>query len=282
MRAFRVRSGTTLTELLVTLVVLGIFAAGLTRLMTSQSRFLNNSEGLSEARRVARSGVNLLAGDLRSVETSAGVVSASPTSMTLRVPWWIGISCGDGGLGAATQVVMPPLDSLLYDMGSASGYAALSGDAYVDGAGSPHYREPAGSIGAGTLAICTAQSIEQIPGGRVISISPAIPGANAGLPVFLFQRITYSLATSFDYPPNLGLFRTVDATGGVEEVASPFDPTAQFGYYVAGSTAPVSNPAMGTAVYGVDLSLIGLNRRNTTGGQTLQAPIESAIYFKNR
>jgi prepilin-type N-terminal cleavage/methylation domain-containing protein len=278
MKAFRVRSGTTLVELIVTLVVLGIFAAGLTRLMTSQSRFLNNAEGLSEARRVARSGVNLLAGDLRSVESSAGVVSASPTSMTLRVPWWIGISCGDGGLGAATQVVMPPVDSLLYVWGN----MGLSGDAYVDGGGTPHYREPAGSIGAGTLAICTAESIEQIPGGRVISISPAIAGANPGLPVFLFQRITYSLATSFDYPPSLGLFRTVVATNGIEEVASPFDPSAQFGYYVAGSTAPVSNPAMGTAVFGVDLSLIGLNRRNTTGGQTQQAPIESAIYFKNR
>ncbi|MGD8277529.1 MAG: hypothetical protein PVH00_05860 [Gemmatimonadota bacterium] len=267
-----------MTELIVTLVVLGIFGAGVSRLMVSQSRFLNNAEGLSEARRVARGGTNLLGGDLRVVESSAGVVSANATSMTLRVPWWIGISCGDGGLGAATHVVMPPVDSLLHDWGT----TGLSGDAFIDAGGTPHYREPAGSIGAGTAAICTAASIDPIPGGRLIAISPAIPGANPGLPVFLFQRVTYSLATSLDYPPSLGLFRTVVATGMMEEVAAPFDATAQFGYYVAGSNTPVSSPPMGAEVVGVDLSLIGLNRRNTTGGQTQQAPIESAIYFKNR
>ena len=278
MMPLRNRSGTTLTELLITLVVLGILGAGMSRLMVSQTRFISNSEGLSEARRVARGGTNVIAGDLRGIESSAGVVSATGTAMTLRVPWWIGVSCGPDGGGAATHVVMPPVDSLVYSWGSAS----VSGEAYVDGGGSPHYTEPAGSIGAGNYSVCAAEGVDTIPGGRLISISPAIAGANAGLPVFLFQRITYSFASSWDFPSDLGLFRTVVATGITEEVASPFDSTAHFAYYVAGSVNPVTNPTMGVEVYGVDLSFIGLNRRNTTGGRTQQAPIETAIYFKNR
>jgi type II secretory pathway pseudopilin PulG len=276
--AFRSRPGTTLTELLITLVVLGILGAGLSRLLVSQTRFITNSEGLSEARRVARGGTNLLATDLRVVESSAGVVSAAGTAMTLRVPWWIGVSCGPDGGGAATHVVMPPVDSLLYSWGSAS----VSGEAYIDAAGAPHYTEPAGSIGVGIYSVCSGESVDTIPGGRLISITPAITGAAAGLPVFLFQRITYSFASSLDYPSDLGLFRTIDATGTTEEVASPFDPTAHFEYYVGGSATPVTNPTTGTPIYGVDLSFIGLNRRNTTGGKTQQAPIETAIYFKNR
>lgn len=278
MMKLRNRSGTTLTELVITLVVLGVFGASLTRLMTSQSRFIHNSEGLSEARRVARGGVNVLLSDLRVIDTDSGVVSATNTALTLRVPWWFGISCGPDGGGSATHVVMPPLDSLQYAYGSAS----ISGHAFIDDSGKPHYSEPGGAVGTGNNSVCVAESVDKIPGGRVISISPVVAGADPGRPVFLFQRISYAFRTSIDHPPYLGLFRTIHALSITEEVASPFDSTAQFQYYIAGSANPVANPTSSDVVVGVDLAFIGLNRRNTTNGRTHQAPIETAVYFKNR
>lgn len=274
----RNRTGSTLVELVVTLVVLGILGAGMARLMTSQSRFIHNNEGLSEARRVARTGLNVLLTDLRSIDSDSGVVTAQQSSLTLRVPFWTGISCGPDGSGAATHVSMPPVDSLLYNWGS----SAISGQGYVDGGGIAHYTQPAGSIDSGNLSVCNAESVGVVPGGRIIRVSPAIAGAAAGRPVIFFQNVTYYFGTSSDYWPLLGLFRRMDATSFVEELASPFDSTAHFEYYVAGSAAPVANPASTAEKIGVDLRFVGLNRRNTTNGRTLQAPVETAIYFKNR
>jgi hypothetical protein len=72
-------------------------------------------------------------------------------------------------------------------------------------------------------------------------------------------------------------------TGVTDEIAAPLDASAQFQYFVAGSTTPVANPSPGTPVLGLDLSLTGLNDRLAiTGGKTQQAPYETAIYFKNR
>jgi type II secretory pathway pseudopilin PulG len=273
----RNRPGATLTEVIITLVVLGVFGAGLSRLMTSQSRFLHNNEGLSEARRVARSGVDVLLGDLRAIDPDSGIVSATATSLTMRVPWRTGISCGNGGTGS-THVVMPPVDSLLYVFGTAS----VSGQAYVDATGLAHYTTPSSSVGTGNYGICQAEAIDTIPGGQLISITPEITGATPGRPVFQFQDITYSFATSWDHWPQLGLFRTIVALGWMEEVASPFDSTATFRYFINGSTNPVANPTSSDYVIGVDLAFIGLNRRNTTAGKTLRAPVETAVYFKNR
>jgi len=276
MMTLRNRAGATLTELIVTLVVLGVFGAGLSRLMTSQSRFINNNEGLSEARRVARGGVNVLLSDLRAVDADSGVVNATSTSLTMRVPWRIGVSCGNG-LGAATHVVMPPIDSLLFVFGSGGN----SGYAWVDKAGFAHY-SPGGNLSAGTYAVCQAESVDTIPGGELIAITPLLIGADAGQPVLLYYDVSYWFGTSWDHSPSLGLFRSIDDLGIVEEVASPFDPKAQFRYYIAGSANPVANPSVGDVVIGIDLSFIGLNRRNTTAGRTLQAPVETAVYFKNR
>lgn len=99
MRMFRKRSGTTLVELMVALAIMGIIGTGMVRLLTSQTRFFNETDGRANARRVARSGLNLMLTDLRMVETDSSITVANPTTLTVRLPYWIGISCGpDAGL----------------------------------------------------------------------------------------------------------------------------------------------------------------------------------------
>ncbi len=273
----RNRAGTTLTELLVTLVVLSIVGTGMIRLMTSQSRFFNEQEGTASARRVARSGLNLLFTDLRRVETDSSVILATPSVINVRLPYWTGISCGtDAGL-SGTHISMPPIDSLTLADAGYTGYG------WIDTNGDPHFR--AGSnFGAGDPTVCAGRNVAVVahPRARVMKVTPAILGAPEGTPVFVWQDVMYWFGSSISVPGQRGLFRTITTKVATEEIAAPFDNTAAFAYYVPGSGTPVSNPAPGTPIVGIDLDLIGLNERNITNGRTQRAPFETALYFKNR
>lgn len=263
-------------ELLVALVVMSIIGAGLVRLMASQSQFFGEQESAANARRVARSGLNLMFSDLRRVETDSGVVTANPTTLSVRLPYWVGISCGSGGGFSGTHIAMSPVDSLVLADAGYSGYG------YIDKNNIPHF-VTGGTLSGGNGSVCKGEGIETVahPRANVIQISPAIAAAPAGTPVFLWQNVTYWFGSSVTVSGRRGLFRTIGAKTLTEEIAAPFDNTAAFAYFVPGSGAPVSNPAAGTPILGVDLGLIGLNQRSTNGG-TQQARFETSLYFQNR
>jgi hypothetical protein len=256
---------------------MGIIGTGMVRLLTSQTRFFNETDGRANARRVARSGLNLMLTDLRMVETDSSITVANPTTLTVRLPYWIGISCGpDAGL-SGTHVTMTAIDSL------ARAQAGFSGYGYVDPTNVPHF-VASGTVQAGNGTVCTNAGMDIVshPRASVIKIVPAAVSLPAGTPVFLYQNITYAFGASTSVTGQIGLFRTVVASSLTEEIAAPFDATAAFRYYVAGSTTPVTNPTFGTPIVGLDLKLVGLNERNITNGQTRQSPLETTIYFKNR
>jgi len=275
MRMSRNRSGTTLTELMVALVVMSVIGTGMVRLLTSQMQFVNETEGTAKARRVARSGLNLLFSDLRMVETDSSITVATPTTLTVKLPYWIGISCGpDAG---STHIAMQAIDSLtLADAG-------LSGYGYVDGNTVPHFIA-GGTITQSTGSFCKGVGMDTVPHprARVMKITPASALLPAGTPVFFWQSVTYWFGSSTSVPGRRGLFRTVVTKTSTEELAAPFDTAAAFRYYVPGSAAPVTNPTIGTPIIGIDLRLIGLNENNRTNGKTQQARLETALYFKNR
>lgn len=275
MNMSRNRSGTTLTELMVALVVMSIIGTGMVRLLTSQMQFVNETEGTANARRVARSGLNLMFSDLRMVETDSSITVATPTTFTVKLPYWIGISCGpDAG---STHITMQAIDSLtLADAG-------LSGYGYVDTNNVPHF-VAGGVVTASSTSHCTAAGMDPVvhPRARVMRITPAVAALPAGTPVFFWQSVTYWFGASTSVTGRRGLFRTVVTKASTEELAAPFDTAAAFRYYIPGSATPVTNPTIGTPIIGMDLRLIGLNERNITKGQTQQARLETALYFKNR
>jgi len=276
MRMLRNRAGTTLTELMIVLVVMSIVGAGMVRLMSSQSRFFNDQEGSASARRVARSSLGLLFSDLRRVEPDSGIIAADPVMLSVRLPYWVGISCGpDAGL-SGDHIAMPPLDSLTRAEAGYGGYG------FIDAGGVPHFRS-SGSFVNGDASVCTAAGVDVVvhPRARVMQVKPASMSMPVGTPVFVWQTVTYSFTSSSSVPGSVGLFRAI-GTGAAEEIAAPLDNSAAFAYYVDGSSVPVSNPTSTDLILGVELHLIGLNERNTTNGQTQRAPFETALYFKNR
>ena len=119
------RRGFTLVEVLACIVILGILGAALTKLRVAQSRLYELQRAKRDARSAGRASMNLLFSDLRMVHDGAdapgSVMLASPESLSLRVPYAMGLVCGNSS--GATTVSMFPVDSAVKAMAKYAGYA---------------------------------------------------------------------------------------------------------------------------------------------------------------
>jgi prepilin-type N-terminal cleavage/methylation domain-containing protein len=270
------RHGVTLIELLVTIVILAILGTGLTRLMTAQAQFYEHQSAGRTARSVSRAAVNVLLSEMRMVEVPGGVVAASASSVTLRVPYAVGIVCGP--VAGATTVALLPADSAMFAETGFSGYA------WRNTAGVYTYVEAGAAVGNSVPAPCTAATITPVTGGRVVALAPALPaGATAGSAVILFRRITYDFANSTELPGRLALWRRVAATGAAEELVAPFDPSARFRFYALDAVdAQDAAPPLAN-LRGLELVLVGESEgspRSTAAPR--QASVTTAVFFRNK
>lgn len=275
------RRGYTLAELLVAMVILGIIGAALTRLFLSQSRFYDQQTQLRRARFVSRTAVNAALSDLRMVEATGGVVSATATQVTVRVPYAIGIVCLN--TAAQTTLSLWPVDSTVYATAGFSGYA------WRDSLGVMTYLETGTSLVAGNAAFCTAANVTVLPQGRVVSVQPALPASlpavsAVGTPVFLIQRLTYEFKPSVTLPGRTALWRTAVATGLSDELVAPFDTAAKLRFFVlGGDTAQAGVPSPLSNMRGLELNLTSQSERAPEGGAApKRAPLVTAVFFNNQ
>jgi prepilin-type N-terminal cleavage/methylation domain-containing protein len=274
------RRGFTLTELMVGLVIVGIIGGALTRLLVSQSRFYDQQTQLRRARFLSRTAVNAALSDLRMTEATGGVVAATPTSVTLRVPYALGIVCASSA--AQATVALFPVDSTVYATSGFSGYA------WRDTLGAYTYVEGSVALGAGATATCTGANVTVLTGGRAVTVAPGLPTALAavvtvGTPVLVFQRLRYEFKASAALPGQVGLWRTVVATGLTDELVAPFDTTAVFRFLVAGSiTAQAAVPNPLTNLRGLELHFDALSDRAPAGSaKPKRAQLVTAVFFNN-
>jgi hypothetical protein len=123
-----------------------------------------------------------------------------------------------------------------------------------------------------------------MPGGRVVSISPALPDtATAGTPVFLLQRLRYWFGPSSQLPGSVALMRTRVKDGATEELASPFDSTSHFRFYRVGADTSENNPpSLLSDIRGIELVVTGLStRRRFRASKVEQARQRTSVYFTN-
>ncbi|MFN2636154.1 MAG: type II secretion system protein [Gemmatimonadaceae bacterium] len=277
----RARRGFTLIELIVGMVIFAIVGALFTKLLSTQGKFFDKQGMGNAARNVSRASLNRVVSDFRMIEATGGVVAASGTSLTLRIPFAIGVECADAS--GFTHLTLLPVDSTTYATASFYGYAWRSSTTgvytYVDGA----------IESAGDPAICAAQLITTVPGGKVVRVSPTVP-ANAGLgtPVFLYNKVRYEFKASTAVPGKLGLYRTVIAANGgetSEELVAPFASTASWKFFTlnGGSVAQTAPPGNLSDIRGLELHLDGISENILPGKTTNeQAPFTTAVFFKNR
>jgi prepilin-type N-terminal cleavage/methylation domain-containing protein len=275
------RGGFTLVELLVGMVILGIIGAALSRLFLSQSRFFDQQTQLRRARFVSRTAINAALSDLRMVEATGGIVSATATQVTVRVPYAIGIVCAN--TLAQTTLSLWPVDSTVYAAAGFSGYA------WRDSLGAITYTEAGTAVVGGNTPVCTGANVTVLPQGRVVSVQPPLPSSlpavtAVGTPVFLIQRMTYEFKPSVAMPGRTALWRTIVATGQADELVAPFDSAAKFRFFVVGSDtaqSPVPNPL--TNMRGVELDLMSQSDRAPQAtAAPKQARAVTAVFFNNQ
>lgn len=288
--------GFTLNEVLIALVLVGIIGAAFTKLLASQSRYFDKMTNLRTARSIARSSQNVLFYDLRMVQDSGGVDSASADGKTIRVivPYRFGLVCGTNS--NKTTVMMLPIDSATDAMSQYAGFAFRN----ATGANAGRYTiitpaqpkdddKPQSSSNA---ALCTGSSSGQqqlrtvTMNGRssaIYDLNNETPsGATALSPVFMWEHVTYSFKASGTYPGYYGLYRNVQ-NGTNEELLAPFDSSARFRFYKAGDdTSRTTVPAL-SDIRGVALVLNALSPKAASDNATAHSPsrIVTSIFFKN-
>jgi len=276
------RRGFSLLELLVGMVIFAVIGALFTRLLTTQGRFFDKQGMSNAARNVSRGSLNRLVSDFRMIETSGGVLAASPTSLTLRVPFAIGVVCSSNG--TSTAVSMLPVDSVMYNAEGFYGFAwrnAFTGVyTYVE---NPAARDKTTGQNA-----CNAVAITTVPGGRAARLTPVVAGSSLGTPVFLYRRIRYEFRASTVVPGKIGLYRTVIFPSGAqetEELVAPFASTARYRFFVVGDNinAHDNPPATLSDIRGIELNLDGISEGIAAGQAAPErANFRTAVFFKNR
>jgi type II secretory pathway pseudopilin PulG len=264
-----------LVELLVTLVIMGLVGAAVSGLFISQSRLFGQQNAMREARTISQSALNVILSELRMVDAHGGLEAATPTAITLRVPYALGVVCN--GTASNTAVSIFPTDSGV-DFSELDGYAWLQGD------GTYQYRDNA-ALGGGGATDCTSNGINAIPGSQTALLTPGDQQAAPGAPALLYRRITYDFRASAGAPGEVALWRRVEGADTEEELSGPFDAASSgFRFYVLDNAQPVSSaPANLSQVYGLELALNGKSSRPAASGLApYTAQFATAVFFHNR
>ena len=278
----RARRGLTLIELLVGMVIFAIIGALFTRLITVQGKFYDRQGMGNAARNVSRASLNRVVSDFRMIEATGGVVAASATSLTIRIPFAIAVVCKAASGGTVLSLL--PVDSTTYVNADYYGYAWRN---FQTGVYS--YVESGATKETGDPTHCLSVNITTVPGGKIVLVKPAVPVvAGLGTPVFLYSRVRYEFKASTAVPGKLGLYRTSIANSGSEkseELVAPFANTAHWKFYTVngGSVAQANAPATLSDIRGLELHLDGISENIAAGMiKNESAPFTTAVFFKNR
>ena len=288
------RSGYTMIELLIAIMILGIIATAMTRLMVTQANFTSAQSALRGARSVSRDAYNILMTDLRMVQDTGGLTYAKPDSIRVRVPMAWGLVCAT--TATYTTVSLVPYDSALFALGTYGGtayrdttfgtfqwYPVVAGDVIAN--------EPTAAVCTDTVALAVGIFTQSYLGrlGTQKRVKRMV-GAPVGTPMFIYQEILYAFDASAAYPgKGKGLWRTVTGTGAAstwtrDEIIAPFYTSARFKFYVFNQdTSQFTVPAQISSIRGLDLVLNGLSIRPPSGGTTQKiAKVTTAVFFKDR
>jgi prepilin-type N-terminal cleavage/methylation domain-containing protein len=288
------RRGFTLIELLVSMVIVAIIGAAFTKLLASQSRYFDQQTNIRKARSVARNSMNVLLSDLRMVQDRGGIESATADGKTvvIKVPYRFGLVCGTNA--NTTTVSMLPTDSSVVGMAQYAGFAwrdSLTATYTVVTPSAPSTGD-APNV-SNSPSVCTgngggqANLLTYSLNGRTGDIldlkSDASSGAQVGSPVFMWQRITYTFASSTKFPGMVGLWRNVDGAAAPEELLAPFDGTASFRFFASGADTSVVVPPAVSTIVGLDLVLNAISSRVVSDNVSSHSmsKVRTSVFFKN-
>lgn len=269
------RRGFTIIETLVALVLTAVIGAAVTGVFITQSTFFDTQEKVGAARAVSRGASNVMMSELRMVEQTGGVVAATSSSITVRVPYAMGVACD-----ASSNLIVSllPVDEFVLDDAGYSGYA------YRDLDGTYNYVEGGAQPANASESDCTAVNVTVLTadGGDVVALAPGST-VDPGTPVLLYQILTYEFKASGIVPGRIGLWREIDETGQDEELVAPVGPAARFRFYVDDDPAADNDPPADlSTITGLELVLDGMSERPRPDGSFQRVPFQTSVFFRNR
>ena len=293
----RGRRGFSIIEILTALTIIGIIGLAMTKLILGQTRSFQYDNGARRARAAARSAMNILITDLRMTQDNGGVTAVDLVNnrrIDVRVPTVFGFVCEVTGGGIVVSLV--PTDSFQLASSKYGGYAvrdpATGIYSYATAASTDSMRNSGTGRCRGAVNIYADTTRISGRTGGVFFLSPAPPAITVvGLPVFVWQTVTYEFKLSNIFTGRYGLYRTLRGLSNTDTVAdeliAPFKSTARFSYYtqnpyatrdVPTTTAPASlNNLRGFQIYLPAESSDTMPTRNTPQS----ANATTAVFFKN-
>jgi prepilin-type N-terminal cleavage/methylation domain-containing protein len=233
----RDRSGFTLVELLIVLVLLTIVGGTLMRMVSNQQRFYKGTYDLIELRSQLRQAEAVMTSDLRGLSTPGGdVVAITDSSMDFRYTIGSSISCTTP---AGSTIIIPPLTTA--NGNTLTNWLSMpqAGDtAYVfdenanttssgDDLWRPYELSGDPVVGGGT---CAAAYNAQSAGYSILMTNGISATILQGAPIRFVRRAHYSLYQSGnDNNWYLGYACTACGTTTVSPIAGPFMPYTEAG-----------------------------------------------------
>ena len=219
----RGRSGFSLVEMVIVLVLAGLVSTAAITMFSSQNRLNAAMTALGESQENARSAVRAAATELRAV-TNGGIVVARSDRVVVRVPILMGIVCAVSGSGERSVYV--PLDGRVFDLSEEIDGYGLRDDTgswatgvavgATDGFRGSESRQPCLDAGTGDA-------------GEDGDYATILTAGEIGDAVQLYREVTYSFGTSGLHETRRAFFR---ARGGNSvELAQGFSNDSRLEYW---------------------------------------------------
>jgi type II secretory pathway pseudopilin PulG len=271
----------TLIEVLIAMVVAVILLQVTMAFFIGQSRLVGENESRRSSRDVTRTAMNVFMTDLRRVETGNGVVDASGSAIDLRVPFAIGVVCGNDVISVL------PTDAVRLQAATVTGfgYAVRANTAATGGYGAVA-DAPAAQATVVDKAECNPLTVAVPEHGLALEIPgvDATSGAAPGALIMMYERISYRFA---EEDGQRFLERSINGASW-ERLVGPFDATdTAFRFYYSNDTESTDNEPNTLlerqSIRGIELVLVGVGDRPRPGStEPAHAPLTTAVFFKNR
>jgi hypothetical protein len=224
------------------------------------------------------------------VDPEWGVEAASASSITLRIPYAMGLACSSTLV--LHTVMLFPVDSVALALPGLSGFASRGSG----GAMTAHTASLTLTHQGSTPSACTNAGIQTISAGtgepnarsRPITIGGlGFAILSPGTPVMLYRRVRFYFGASGQsgLSGRTALWRDwLDDGAGAQELAGPFDASATFRFYhQEATTALTTVPSPLTDTYGIELYLPGESDRTARKRSAPeQADLTTSVFFMNR
>lgn len=285
----RRRTGFTLVELLIAMVIGVILGTALMRIVLAQSLFMTVQRLSSESRVVASAGLGLLQSELRTIEVrrdlSSAILTANDSVLEFRMPLAFGVLCD-----ASTAMVQPYDTTRLRFAGLPAagfgGYAVRQLNwsyAYRDGGPSSWVTMPGVSLSCALPPV-----INRLDGHQIASFgSLPVPGWTAsmkGTAIFFWNRVRYRFGNSTTFPGRRALYRVMtgpSVTDSIEFIA-PLDTDGRFRFYDIGDVdAPRPVPPTLLRIIGVQVVLPGMSQTTAPSRAPETTRLAASIFFRN-